>query len=172
MRTFGREVWKPVVLLAVAAALALPPALAAENRIGGHFGFVVPLVTWVDGESTTVSDDFKIGFPVGITVKRQGRMAFDLELVPVVQDHPLGVDLTVHPGLIWNLGPAAAGVRVAFDVNQASWGFTPLLAKGFKLANGQDTLFAEVDLPIRFQENRRGDNQTAVTVAAHFGWAF
>jgi hypothetical protein len=172
MRTFDREVWKPAILLAVAVSLGLPQTVAAENRVGGHFGFVVPLVTWVDGESTTVSDDFKIGFPVGITVKRQGRMAFDLELVPVVQDHPLGVDLTVHPGLIWDLGPAAAGVRVAFDVNQASWGFTPLLAKGFKLANGQDTLFAEVDLPIRFQEGRRGDNQTAVTLAAHFGWAF
>jgi hypothetical protein len=157
----------------LAAVLTLPGVAAAENKVGGHFGFVVPMVTWVDGESTTVSDDFKIGFPMGISVKRDGsRMAFDLEFVPVVQDTPLDVDLTVHPGLVWDLGNnLAGGVRAAFDINQASWGFTPLVAYGFPQANGS-TLFAELDVPVRFQEDALGDKETAVTLAIHLGWAF
>jgi hypothetical protein len=39
---------------------------------------VLPLVTWADGTTTTISDDFKIGFPMGITVKKTDKVAFDL----------------------------------------------------------------------------------------------
>jgi len=166
--------WQKCVWLVMAAVLAWPAAAAAENQVGGHIGFVVPMVTWVDGEATTVSDDFKIGFPMGISVKRTGsRMAFDLELVPLVDDTPrTNVSLTVHPGLVWDLGHRlAGGVRAAFDINQASWGFTPLIAYGFPQSNGS-TLFTELDLPVRFQDDAAGDSQTAVTLAVHLGWAF
>ena len=162
-----------VALTAVAALGVLPAPLAAANTVGGHFGLVVPVVTWADGDTTTVSDDFKIGFPTGITVKKTGTpWAFDLELVPLIQDHPLHVDLTVHPGILYDLGNTwTTGVRAAFDVDQASWGFTPLIAKGFP--QGNDTaLFAELDLPVRFQEDAAGKNETAVTLAVHLGWAF
>jgi hypothetical protein len=160
------------MVMVMAVFLVLPAA--AENQVGGHFGFVVPIVTSVDGESTTVSDDFKIGFPMGISVKRSGsRMAFDLELVPLVDDTArTSVSLTVHPGLVWDLGHRfAGGVRAAFDINQASWGFTPLIAYGFPQANGS-TLFTELDLPVRFQDDAAGDSNTAVTAAIHLGWAF
>jgi hypothetical protein len=166
--------WQKFVWVALVACLVVPAAAAADNQVGGHFGFVVPMVTRVNGESTTVSDDFKIGFPMGISVKRSGsRMAFDLELVPLINDtNPTSVTLTVHPGLVWDLGHRlAGGVRAAFDINQASWGFTPLLAYGFPQANGT-TLFTELDLPVRFQDDFAGNNETAVTVAIHLGWAF
>src|SRR5262245_49632318 len=39
-------------------------------HLGGHFGFVVPLVTVGDGEPQTEGDAFNIGFPMGITVKK------------------------------------------------------------------------------------------------------
>ena len=162
-----------LALIALGALCALPSPLAAANAVGGHFGLVVPMVTWADGGTTTVSDDFKIGFPTGITVKKTGTpWAFDLELVPLIQDQPLHVDLTVHPGILYDLGGAwTTGVRAAFDVNQASWGFTPLIAKGFP--QGNDTaLFAELDLPVRFQEDAAGKSDTAVTLAVHLGWAF
>jgi hypothetical protein len=170
-KTFRMERGAGLLMLFL-ALFTLPTVLAAQNNVGGHFGFVLPLVTRVDGDQTTINDDFKIGFPMGITVKRPHGPAFDLEVVPVIDDTPLHVDLTIHPGLIWDLGPAAAGIRAAFDVNQASWGFTPLVAKGFPVGANGDKLFAELDLPIRFQRDAAGSNKTAVTLAAHFGWAF
>jgi len=81
-------------------------------------------------------------------------------------------DLTVHPGILYSLGgPWTAGLRAAFDVNSRSYGFTPLLNLGFPQANGT-TLFAELVLPVRFQQNDANQGQTAVTVGLHFGWAF
>lgn len=166
--------WQTCAWMVMVAALALPATAAAENQVGGHFGFVVPIVTWADGDTTTVSDNFKIGFPMGISVKRSGsRMAFDLELVPVIDDtQPTDVSLTVHPGLVWDLGNhVAGGVRAAFDIDRASWGFTPLIAYGFPQANGT-TLFTELDLPVRFQDDPLGNSETVVTAAIHLGWAF
>ena len=106
-------------------------AVSAQNRLGGHFGVVFPLVTHVNGETTNIGDDFKIGFPMGITVKTSDEWAFDLELVPMlnpIEDSPIGVPLTVHPGVLRSFGGSwTGGLRMAFDIGGASWGFTPLL---------------------------------------------
>jgi hypothetical protein len=159
--------------LAIAALVITPSNLQAQNQLGGHFGAVVPLVTWADGETTTVGDNFTIGFPMGLTLKKTDKVAFDLELVPSIQNEPLSVSLTVHPGVIFSLPQSfAAGVRVAFDVNAASWGFTPLLAKAFPVNDGAYAFFVEFDLPIRFQEDEFGESRTAVTMAAHVGIGF
>ena len=42
------------------------------DRLGGHIGFVLPLVTHAGGQTTTLDENFGIGFPVGITVKSSG----------------------------------------------------------------------------------------------------
>jgi hypothetical protein len=166
-RVVARVSW-----LALGVMVAFASPASAQNRLGGHFGFVLPLVTWADGTTTTISDDFQIGFPMGITVKKTDKVAFDLELVPFIQNEPLNISLTVHPGVIFPLEHGlAAGVRMAFDVNAASWGFTPLLSKSFPMKNGC-AFFAEFDLPIRFQEAADGHGFTAVTMAAHFGLGF
>ena len=158
--------------LGVGVLLVFGLPASAQDRLGGHFGFVLPLMTHADGTTTTIGDDFKIGFPMGITVKKTEKVAFDLELVPVIQNEPLNISLTVHPGVIFPLEHSfAAGIRMAFDVNAASWGFTPLLAKSFPLKGGC-AFFAEVDVPIRFQEASDGHSFTAVTLAAHFGLGF
>jgi hypothetical protein len=159
------------VLLAL-ALVALPAGARAEDSVGGHFGVVFPLVTRVDGENTTISDEFNVGFPTGITIKRGGPFAFDLEVVPLIHGHSKKVDLTIHPGILYSLGgPWTAGLRAAFDVNARSYGFTPLLNLGFPQSNGT-TLFAELVLPVRFQQNDLNQRQTAVTVGLHLGWAF
>jgi hypothetical protein len=158
--------------MVVAMLFASGSQASAQDRLGGHFGFVIPLVTRADGVTTTVGDDFKIGFPMGITVKKTDKVAFDLELVPVIQNEPLNISLTVHPGVLFPLQHSlTTGVRMAFDVNAASWGFTPLLARSFPLKGGC-AFFAEVDVPIRFQEAADGHGFTAVTLAAHFGLGF
>src|SRR5207247_595436 len=74
-----------LALIAMIAGPAVLPA-SAQNRLGGHMGFVLPLVARANGTTTTISDDFVIGFPVGITVRKSDKFAFDLELVPNIQN--------------------------------------------------------------------------------------
>ena len=145
---------------------------APDRPYPAHFGVVFPLVTRVNGESTTISDEFNVGFPTGITIKPGGRVAFDLALVPLIHSKGKRVDLTVHPGVLYSLGgPWTAGLRAAFDVNAKSYGFTPLLNLGFPQPNGT-TCFAELVLPVRFQHDAADRGQTAVTIGLHFGVAF
>jgi len=152
---------------ALALALALPAASRADDRVGAHFGFVLPFVTHADGHNTTLSDEFKIGFPTGITIKTSEKVSFDVEFVPTIQRTPYEVGLTFHPGVIYAL-PAnyAAGLRLAFDVNQASWGFTPLLNKKLR-QYGNTILFAELVVPLRFQEENN-----SIGLGIHVGLGF
>ena len=53
--------------------------------VGGHIGLAIPLVTESRGNWTNdAANQFAITFPVGITVKGSGRLAFDLELDPTI----------------------------------------------------------------------------------------
>ena len=160
-------------LLVLMMVIAVPLRAQAQDRLGGHFGAVFPLVTHANGDTTTIGDDFKVGFPMGVTVKTSDKWAFDLELVPVIQNDPLFVSLTVHPGIIRALsGGYAAGLRMAFDVNDASWGFTPLVNRGFALQGHSYKLFVEGVVPIRFQQTTTGDTRTSIGFAVHTGIGF
>jgi hypothetical protein len=159
-----------VALLLTVFVLAVPSSSMAEDRLGGHFGVLFPLVNHVDGATTTIGDQFKIGFPMGITVKTADTWAFDLELVPVVTSDRF-VSLTVHPGIIHSLPHSlGAGVRMAFDARESSWGFTPLLNRSFPA--GPVSYFVEGVVPIRFQEKGNGKGQTAIGLGVHFGVGF
>jgi hypothetical protein len=162
------------VMIAFAALIdPMASRAAAQDTLGGHMGLVLPLVSHADGTTTTISDDFVIGFPMGITVRKSPRFAFDLELVPAVQNDPLGVGLTVHPGVVWSVGKGwGAGVRLAFDVNKPSLGFTPILNHGLLKAGKDATLFGELVLPVRFQENNAGHSFTSVGFGVHLGVGF
>src|SRR6185295_12710471 len=92
-----------LALTAMIAGGAASPA-SAQNRLRGHMCFLLPLVSHANGTTTTISDDFVIVFPVGITVRKSDKFAFNLELVPVIQIDPLNVTLTVHPGVVAGLG--------------------------------------------------------------------
>ena len=166
-RMFARS----LVLIAI---LGLPLPAGAQNRLGGHFGMVFPLVTRASGQTTTIGDAFKLGFPMGVTVKTSDKWAFDLELVPVIQNDPLFVSMTVHPGIIRGLSDGyAAGLRMAFDVNDSSWGFTPLVNKAFPIPGSACAFFVEGVLPIRFQQSPSGaGNRTSVGLAVHVGVGF
>ena len=83
------------------------PASHAENQIGGHFGVLfAPLISSQD--DSTIFDNFTIGFPMGITVKRGDKWAFDLELVTGVDTDPLSVGL-VDPEVADELLPGVEG---------------------------------------------------------------
>ena len=175
-----RRVPVPALLaLAVLGGLFVsPPQARAEESIGGHIGFVLPLVTRADGRTTNdLADQFAIGFPVGITVKGNGRTAFDLELVPVIHTtRPRDTSLTVHPGLVWNVGHGfGAGVRAAFDVNSPSYGFTPLVNHSWPIRREGSffkAYFVEAVLPVRFNRPVGGPATNPVTFGMHFGLGF
>jgi hypothetical protein len=175
-----------IALAVLATTLAGRVALAQTQdsttngiTIGGHIGFVLPLVTHVGGRTINdTADQFSIGFPVGVTFKGSGSMAFDLELVPSINTAPpRQTTLTVHPGLVWNLGHGwGAGARLAFDVNSSDWGFTPLVNHSWPIRGSEHsffkTYFIEGDLPVRFNRPVNGPKTNAVTFAMHFGLGF
>jgi hypothetical protein len=164
------------VMAVAMLAFAVTPHAAAQTTIGGHVGFVLPLVTHAGGNTTTIADNFAIGFPMGVTFKGKGRMAFDMEFVPSIQDDPRQVSLLVHPGLIWSVGRGySVGMRAAFDVNSSQFGFTPLLNKSWKFANQDQffkSYFAEAVLPVRFNRPTGGPDTNPVTFGIHFGLGF
>ena len=164
-----------ITVIAFVALVAVPMAQAQDN-IGGHIGFVLPLVTHAGGNTTTIADNFAIGFPMGVTFKGKGRMALELEFVPSVQDDPRQVSLLVHPGLVWGVGRGVGvGIRAAFDINSSQFGFTPLINKSWKFAN-QDQFFkayfVEAVLPVRFNRPTGGPDTNPVTFGIHFGLGF
>jgi hypothetical protein len=160
------------IALVTVAALSISRAADAQTRLGAHFGFALPLVSHGDGETTTIGDDFVFAVPMGITVKKSDLFAFDLEFAPVVQNDPRKIDLTLHPGIAWNLGGGySAGTRLAFDIGKESWGFTPLFNRGLFQAPGDTMIFGEVDIPIRFKE-ADGRQFTSVGLTVVFGAAF
>jgi len=145
--------------------------------LGGHIGFVLPLVTHSGGQTTSLADQPAVGFPVGITVKGSGRTAFDLEFVP--QYNATGqrlTTLTVHPGLIYSLGHGyAVGLRAAFVVDNPTVGFTPLVNKSWPIKHNNSLFkayFVEADLPVRFNRPVGAPATNPVTFAMHFGVAF
>jgi hypothetical protein len=146
--------------------------------LGGHIGFVLPLVTHAGGQTTSLGDAPAVGFPTGITVKGTGPMAFDFEFVP--QYNATGTrqtTLTLHPGLIYGLGHGwAVGLRAAFVVDQPTVGFTPLVNKSFPIKHRNGGLlkayFVEADLPVRFNRPVGAPATNAVTFATHFGVSF
>jgi hypothetical protein len=156
-----------------------PQAQAKKGpTLGGHIGFVLPLVTHSGGQTiNNLTEQFAVGFPVGITVKGSGRTAFDLELVPQINTAGQRLTtLTVHPGLIYSLGHGwAAGGRVAFVVDNATWGFTPLVNKSWPIKHNNGLFkayFVEADLPVRFSRPVGAPATNAVTFAMHAGVSF
>jgi hypothetical protein len=164
------------IALVVGACACTGPATHAQDNIGGHIGFVIPWVTHSGSGTTSVADNFNIGFPIGVTFKGKGRMNLDLEMVPLVSDHPRQVSLTIDPGLVWSLNHGiGVGMRAAFDVNSSQVGFIPLVNKSWKFKNQNGffkAFFVEADLPVKFNRPTGGASSNSVTFATHFGLGF
>jgi hypothetical protein len=167
---------RQAVAVVVFSLAAMSLTAKAQTTVGGHVGFVLPLVTWSGGQTSDLASNFSIGFPAGITVKGTGRMAFDMEFVSSVQDSPRDVSLTVHPGFLWNVGHGfTPGIRAAFVVNSPEYGFTPLLNKSWPIKSKGSffkAYFVEADLPVRFNRPVGGPSTNPVTFAMHFGLGF
>lgn len=140
-------------------------------KLGGHVGFVVPIVGRGNGVTTNLGDRFVFGFPVGLTVKTKKNVAIDFEFIPTFNT---GRDfvLTIHPGIIYGFAKKyAVGVRAAYDAGAGSFGFTPLISRGFKI-NDKLGWFIEADFPIRSNYNPYRNRFGSIAFAAHAGIAF
>jgi hypothetical protein len=145
-----------------------------KSRIGGHVGFVLPLVARGGGStSLPIADSFTIGFPVGLTVRTDSPVAFDFEFIPTINTPGRNnFFLTIHPGIIYGFKKKyAVGLRGAYDAGNASFGFTPLISRGFKI-NDKLGFFMEADFPVRWNRRDVGGRFASGAFAAHFGLAF
>ena len=144
---------------------APPPA---PKTIGGHIGVATPLVT-VASTTTTIGDNVTIVDPIGVTVKVSPRVAVDFEVVVSTPLRPKGgkTALIVDPGVIFDLGPVAAGLRVAWQIGEkGNIGLIPLVNRGL-VHLGPSTWFVEAAFPTFYM-----DNKVAFNVVLHTGLGF
>jgi hypothetical protein len=175
----GKTIWtrgSVVGTLVLVSLVGTAATASAQVTVGGHVGSVIPWVTRAGGQTTSIADNFQIGFPIGVTFKGQGRMALDLEMVPSISDKPRAVGLTVDPGVVWGLSHGVGvGIRMAFDVNSSQFGFIPLVNKSWEFKEPKGIFkrfFVEADLPVKFNRPTGGTSTTPVTFATHFGLGF
>lgn len=130
------------------------------DTLGGHIGVAVPLIT-VQGytsstfaapalnKTQTLSDQFTLAFPIGITVRTSHRLSVDFEVIVQTSVNPTGENgLTIDPGVIYDWGPVATGLRLAVPVGvtPAAIGFIPLVHRSIVDINGA-SWFVEADFP-------------------------
>lgn len=150
-------------LVATSMASAEEPAAASANmadeashvggqqrvqvgpRLGGHIGTATPLLT-VSKSTTTIADSFTLLHPIGISLKFE-KVVVDFETVVVNPIEPSGrTGLVIDPGVIYNFGPVAAGLRLAWQQADSNFGLIPLVNKGI-VDIGEATWFIEGAFP-------------------------
>ncbi len=182
MKHFTLLTHKLVFSLVILLALTVSSKTYAQNQLGGHFGIVQPIVTLKDGDVNDEFSPYTVGFPIGITVRKNENFAFDAEFVPLitfgasqiinaegmVSQELDNIVLLVHPGFLFKVGEGLTfGTRLAYELGASGrYGFTPLLNKGFKIGNVP--AFVEFVLPVR----GGSDNGGTVTAGIHVGVGF
>jgi hypothetical protein len=153
--------------LPVLLGLALVPSYvsAQARQVGGHIGVATSFVTVsgrtdpVTGKSTTtLSDRVPLVVPIGISIHMSDTIVIDFETQVALQLHPAGTTVfNVDPGIVYNFGPAAAGLRLLLPVGAtpAAAGLIPLINKGV-VDLGFGTWFVEAAFPIVYHGSGLG----------------
>lgn len=175
-----------VVAAGVAHAEASPPAappakaaapeFPAAPRVGGHFGLALPVVAFDNDGTSAIGRDFvQVGVTPGITVKLTERWAVDFEFIAFSRwdlERPGTPDkshtiFVADPGVVYNFGPVAAGLRLAVQVGEGvplNFGLVPIAVVPFKVTR-RLSYFLELDLPV-FVTASAGAPATATTPAS------
>jgi hypothetical protein len=164
------------------------------NMLGGHVGVAVPLVTFQGYTSSgyaappldktrTLDEQFNLAFPIGVTVKTSRRVAVDFEVIVSTQVHPAGsTQLTIDPGVIYDWGPVATGLRLAVPVGAEplAIGVIPLVNRGITKIGGA-MWFVEAAFPLIYHASGAGvqpngavgtNSLVEFNVALHTGFGF
>jgi len=167
-RVMAEDAPPPAAAPAVAAPEAAPPAAAPAMEtaipaaptaarppkgIGGHIGIAVPLLM-VDHPTKNIgdSDGRNIAVPMGVTVKLTDQVAVDFEMIVAthLNQNSAPTTLTIDPGIIYNAGPVAAGLRVKWDIGgPPNIGVIPLINRGL-VDFGYATWFIEAAFPTTY----------------------
>jgi hypothetical protein len=152
--------------LMLAATGAFAPRARAQS-VGGHVGIAFPLATFSDN-TTTIADSTVIAAPIGIGVGLTEALKLDFETVVLTQVRPGGTTtMLVDPGLVYNWGPVATGLRIAFQIGaKANIGCIPLVNVPL-VKVGKATWFAEAAFPIFYR-----DHKGSLTTVLHTGFGF
>jgi hypothetical protein len=170
--------------LLVFLGLALAPSYvsAQAREVGGHIGVATSFATVstssdpVTGKSTeTFSDRVPLVIPIGISVHTSKNVVVDFETQVALKLHPAGTtEFNVAPGVIYNFGPAAAGLRLLFPIgaSPSAAGLVPLINKGLvDLFCG--TWFIEAALPIVYHGSGPSTNgHVTLDFVLHTGIGF
>lgn len=173
-----------VAWAALGRADEAPPAKPAPSwpRVGGHFGLALAIVT-VDNDGTTaIGRDFaQVGVTPGITLKLSEHWNIDFEFIAFSRFdlNPPGVPnkshtlVVVDPGVVYNFGPVAAGLRLAMQIGEGvalNFGLVPIVVVPFKICK-QLSYFLELDLPV-FVFGEPGRAVGSFNVLFQTGFAF
>jgi hypothetical protein len=156
-------------------APAEPPAAAAPApRIGGHVGVASPLVT-VARTTTTIGDQFTVLNPIGLSLKMSEKLVIDFEFVIATDVHPAKMThVIVDPGVVYNWGKFATGLRVAWQIQEnANFGLIPLLNVPL-IDLGGATWFVEAAFPtfLRHTDPMADNGNLAFNAVLHTGVGF
>jgi len=144
------------------------PAAPTTGNAGGHVGIAVPLVTVTKDDTTSIGDQFTLLHPIGVGVKVAHNLAVDFEVVVANPIDPVGdTGLVVDPGIVYNWGGVATGLRAAWKIGQtANFGLIPLVNVGLVDFDGA-TWFAEAAFPTFYS-----DHALEFNVVLHTGVGF
>ena len=168
-----------VLLVRVSAGADEPPPAKAASpefpRIGGHFGLALPVAAFNNDGTTAIGRDFvQVGVTPGVTIKLTGAWAIDLEFIAFSRwdRNPPGTPDKSHtifvadPGVVYNFGRFAGGLRLAVQVGQdvpLNFGIVPIFVVPFKVSS-RVSYFLELDLPV-FVSASAATPATAVAAA-------
>lgn len=134
-------------------------------RLGGHIGTATPLVT-VSKQTATIADAFTLLHPIGISLKFE-KVTVDFETVVVNPIEPSGrTGLVIDPGVVYNFGPVAGGLRLAWQQADSNFGLIPLVNKGI-VDFGGATWFVEAAFPTFY-----ADHSVQFNTVLHTGVGF
>jgi hypothetical protein len=164
-----------LVLLPATAARADDTTAPAWPRLGGHFGLALSIASFDNTGNFVIGRDYvQVGVTPGITVKLTPHWAIDFEFIGFSRwDRlPTGVNdvshtiFVVDPGVVYNFGRVAAGLRLAVQIGQdvpLNFGMVPIVVVPFAITK-RLSYFLELDLPV-FVLATAGKAATAITPA-------
>ncbi|WP_216618684.1 hypothetical protein, partial [Corallococcus carmarthensis] len=151
-------------------------------RVGGHWGLVVPLVSFTDEGTTGIFADFlNVGIAPGVTVKLNEKWSIDFEFIGFTRwtfendgtPASASTSIVVDPGVVYDFGPFSGGLRTAVEVGSGipfNLGLVPIINKGFPINEGLKW-FVELDLPF-FVTGVPGNGGFSLTPLIQTGVAF
>lgn len=169
-------------LLAALAPAAHADGTSPHPGVGGHIGVATSFVQFSssDAGTTTIGDQFSLGFPIGIGFPITEKLGIDFETIvgnPISSRGPVG--FTVDPGLVYNTGQFVLGLRLGFDIgHDTNFKAIPLIHKAVADLGAGANFFVEAAFPITLDfhpdnlAGTAGGSDISLDLVLHVGVGF